>query len=36
MLDEPQLPELHDYIAFSENHEVVLEERVEELSSKEL
>ena len=34
-VDEPELPELHDYIAFLENHSV-LEERVEELSSKEL
>ena len=35
-VDESQLPELHDYIAFLENHEGVLEERVKELSSKEL
>ena len=31
---EFELPELHDYIAFLENREGVLEERVEELSSK--
>ena len=31
---EPQLQELHDYIAFLENHEEVLEERAAELSSK--
>ena len=33
---EPKLLELHDYIAFLENHEGVLEERVEELSSQKL
>ena len=33
---EPQLQELHDYIAFLENHEGVLEEKVAELSSKKL
>ena len=35
-VDESQLPELHDYIAFLDNHEGVLEKRVKELSSKEL